>query len=357
MSDQSQKTEQPTKKRLDKARKEGRFAVSREFVSALQFVAALIMLSSWSANWFAGLRRTTQSMMMRAFEKDLSAADLVQLGVVAMRDIFVPIFTAGGLLLLITLGIQLSTTKLGFSMQRLAPAWNKMSPFGKLKQLPKQNLFATVQLVATLVLCSFALYTLALRNANDLFLLPVTPLDSGTTRVFDSIIDLMWRAAMVFMIFGCIDLFRQIQRHNSEMRMSKQEIREESKEMEGSPLVKSRIRRLQRALRQRKMLQAVPTATAVIVNPTHFAIAIKYEIGAATAPMVVAKGKNHLALRIRRLATEHSVPIVENPPLAQALYKSAGLNSEIPPHFYRAIAEVLAFVFQALNKTVAPRSR
>jgi flagellar biosynthetic protein FlhB len=140
-----------------------------------------------------------------------------------------------------------------------------------------------------------------------------------------------------------------VRRHKSGQRMSKQEIRDELKEVEGNPQMKARIRRLQRDRARRQMMKEVPKATAVIVNPTHFAVAIRYQLDSMAAPMVVAKGKNYLALRIRQKAVEHQVPIIENPPVAQALYKSVDVGQEIPAHLYRAVAEILAYIFKLMN--------
>jgi flagellar biosynthetic protein FlhB len=151
------------------------------------------------------------------------------------------------------------------------------------------------------------------------------------------------------LVFGCIDLFRQMRRHNSELKMSKQEIREEMKDVEGNPQMKARIRRLQRDRARKQMMKEVPKATAVITNPTHFAVAIRYNMESMAAPVVVAKGKNYLALRIKQKAIDHDIPIIENPPLAQALYKSVDVGQEIPPHLYRAIAEILAYIFKLMN--------
>jgi flagellar biosynthetic protein FlhB len=134
------------------------------------------------------------------------------------------------------------------------------------------------------------------------------------------------------------------------MKMSRQEVRDELKESEGSPEIKMRIRRLRRDLRRRRMMQAIPTATAVIVNPTHYAVALRYDHESMAAPVVVAKGRNYLALRIRQLAVHHQVPLIENPPLAQALYKSVDVGQEIPQHLYRAVAEILAYVFRIMNR-------
>ena len=131
--------------------------------------------------------------------------------------------------------------------------------------------------------------------------------------------------------------------------MTKQEIRDEVKEVEGSPLMKQRIRRLRRDVARRRMMQEVAKATAVIVNPTHYAVALRYSMSSAGAPTVVAKGKNYLALRIKQRAIDNQVPLVENPPLAQALYKSVDVGQEIPAQFYRAVAEILAYIHRLMN--------
>jgi flagellar biosynthetic protein FlhB len=172
---------------------------------------------------------------------------------------------------------------------------------------------------------------------------------AGAVHVAASIQALLWKAAFVFVVFGAVDLLRQKRRYQQDLKMSKQEIRDEFKEVEGSPLMKQRIRKLRRDMSRRRMMHAVPTATAVIVNPTHYAVALKYDMDTPGAPRVVAKGKNYLALRIRQKAIDNQVPLIENPPLAQALYKNVDVGQEIPAIFYRAVAEVLAYIFKLMN--------
>src|SRR5205085_4386499 len=173
------------------------------------------------------------------------------------------------------------------------------------------------------------------------------------TVISESLKHLLWKAAYLFLAISCLDLLRVIRRHNKSLRMTKQEVRDEFKETEGNPQIKSRIRRIQRDLARRNMMKEVSKATAVIVNPTHYSVAIRYEMESMAAPRVLAKGKNYLARRIRELALQHEIPIIENQPLAQALYKSAEVGQEIPPHLYRAVAEVLAYIFKLMN----PRRR
>jgi flagellar biosynthetic protein FlhB len=222
----------------------------------------------------------------------------------------------------------------------------------RLRELPRQNFTSAVKAALLLGLMCFAVYGITVENLNSFLLLPLSSMQVGLARVAAPIEQLLWKIAGLLMIFGAIDLVRQRMRYNRDLRMSKQEIREELKESEGDPHIKGRIRRLRRELLRRKMMQDVPTATAVIVNPTHFAVAIKYESSSMTSPLVVAKGKNYLALRIRQKAVEHGVPIIENPPLARALYDSAEVGQEIPVQFYRAIAEVLAYIYRMMGRTV-----
>jgi flagellar biosynthetic protein FlhB len=144
-------------------------------------------------------------------------------------------------------------------------------------------------------------------------------------------------------------LLRQRIQHTGDMKMSKQDIKDESKQNEGNPQLKAQVRRLQRDMRRRNMMKDVPKATAIIVNPTHYAVAIRYKMSAMAAPTILAKGKNFLALRIRHLANEHQIPIIENPALAQALYKSAEVGQEIPGHLYKAVAEVLAYIYRLMK--------
>jgi flagellar biosynthesis protein FlhB len=162
----------------------------------------------------------------------------------------------------------------------------------------------------------------------------------------------LWKAAGVFVLFGCTDFFRQYRKHMGALKMTKEEVKEENKRNEGDPQIKGKIRRLRRDLLRRQMIREVPKATAVIVNPTHFAVAIKYDMETMPCPIVVAKGKNWLALRMRQIAVENEVPIIENPPLARALYSAIDVGRAIPPEFYRAMAEILAYIYKIMGHKV-----
>jgi flagellar biosynthesis protein FlhB len=176
------------------------------------------------------------------------------------------------------------------------------------------------------------------------------PIQVAITGMFEVIRGLLWQIVGLAVLIGCIDLFRKYRKHQEGLRMTKQEVKDEVKESEGRPEVKQRIRSIQRNMLRRQMMNAVPTATVVVVNPTHYAVALKYELDGMAAPVVVAKGKNFLAQRIRDRARENGVLIVENVMVARALYKSVHVGQEIPPQLYRAVAEVLAYVYEVMER-------
>ena len=349
MPDKSGKTEQPTQRRLEKARKEGQFFSAKEFVSALQFLVFLGLLSSGGGAWMRGFQVTTRELMALAFTRELTAQSLVH----AVWQTFwrhgLPLAGAGIAIVVVTVGFRLVTTGFGFSLKKLMPDAQRFNPLKKLTDLPKQSLPSLVQAAILMPVFLWAVYAMARDKMEALLALPMQSVEAGSAFLTSSLMELFWKAAGVFVVFGAVDLFRQLKKHKTELRMSKQEIREEQKEGEGNPQMKSRIRRLQRDRARKQMMKEVPTATALVVNPTHFAVAIKYQLDGTSAPMVVAKGKNYLALRIRQKATGHQVPIIENPPLAQALYAAVDVGQEIPPHLYRAVAEILAYVFKLMN--------
>src|SRR5579864_22060 len=336
MSDRSQKTEQATARRVDRARREGQFPVAKQFVAAAQFLAFTAIVSRWGGAWLDQVRHSTRFLILRAFSSSLTIADCIRLTGDLLYRMFLPLTIAGGALLAITLGAQLAVTRFGVSTKKLAPDVGRLSPLARLRELPRQNLPALIQAMVLLPLFGAAVYFICRNRFAEYFVLPLEGVETGVRQVGDSLATLLWNGAGVFMLFGSIDLVRQRMRYRRDLRMSRQEIRDEFKETEGNPQMKMRIRRIVRDRLRRNMMKEIHTATAVIVNPTHYAVAIRYQMEWMSAPKVVAKGKNYLALRIRERAVNHQVPLVENPPLAQALYKSADVGQEIPAHLYRA---------------------
>ncbi len=350
MADKSQQTEKPTQRQLDKARKEGQFPVSKEFVNGVTFLVFVVLLGYYGRTWLAGLVDTSKIVLHRSFHVELTPMVLRELLYVLGQRLVYPLMIAGAILAGSSFVVHLMVTRLGFAFNKLAPDFARLNPAKALANVKRQSLTGFVQALILMPVFTLAVYFIAQDNLPAFMQLPFQAVDSGLRRVTSAIGDLLWKAVYLFMIWGAIDLFRQTKRFQQEMRMSKQEIRDEAKESDGNPQVKQQIRRLQREALRRRMMSQVPTATAVIVNPTHYAVAIRYHVESMSTPVVVAKGKNYLALRIRQKAIENLVPIVENPPLAQALYASVEVGQEIPANFYRAIAEILAYIYKLRGK-------
>ncbi len=349
MADQGQKTEKATQRRIKKAREEGNFPSARVFIGALQFLAFVWILHSWGGLWIAAIHRNLGLLLDHALEASLDNRFLLSLSLDLLKQTLLPLAILGGALMVVTLAAQFFVTGFGLSLKKLTPDARRLNPMARLKELPRQNIPSFFQAVVMLPVFAAAVYFVVRDNLESFLALPLKSPIAGASQVAVTLESLLWKASFLFMIFGSIDLFRQKRRYQQDLRMSKQEIRDEMKEVEGNPLMKSRIRRIRRDLARRRMMHEVPKATAVIVNPTHYAIALRYDMQSAGAPTVVAKGKNYLALRIRQKAIEAGVPLIENPPLAQALYKSVDVGQEIPAQFYRAVAEILAYVYRLMN--------
>jgi flagellar biosynthesis protein FlhB len=349
LPDRSGKTEEPTQRRLLKARREGQFAAARELVAALQFAVFLALLEFGGAGWWRGFRASVRTVWSGAFQRDLTGLDLERLAWSLFWRHGLPLALAGFGVTAVTVAFRLVTTRFGFSWKKLAPDPARLNPLAKLREMPRQNLSSLVEASVLLPLFLWAVFVIAREKLDAFLALPLGSIESGASFLAGSLFQLFWKAAGLFLVFGSVDFFRQLRRHRQDLRMSKQELKEEVKELEGNPQMKARVRRLQRDRARRNMMKEVPKATAVVVNPTHYAVAIRYRMEDMAAPAVVAKGKNYLARRIREMAIEHQIPIIENPPLAQALYKSVQVGQDIPPHLYRAVAEILAYVFKLMN--------
>jgi flagellar biosynthetic protein FlhB len=350
MSDSSQRTEKPTPRRLEKARKEGRFPVSREALSAAVLATSVYLIIEHLPAWIEGYRALARFVIGAAFQGPLTIRGLLRLWQVLAVEALWPVAAAGGLVIVCALGVQMAMTGGGFSTAKLAPSFERLNPMSRLQSLPSQNLFQVAQ--ATAVLAVFALI-LAVKMPDwlpSMSRLILLPLGEGLRAVGAEIEDLLKKAVLLFAAFGSVDYLRERMRFQKGLRMTKQEIRDEAKESEGNPQIKQRIRRLQRDALRRRMMSQVPKAAAVIVNPTHYAIALAYDPASLAAPKVVAKGRNYLARRIREIALAHEIPIIENPPLARSLYKYVEVGQEIPAQFYRAVAEILAYLYRLMRR-------
>jgi flagellar biosynthetic protein FlhB len=341
----SSKTEQATPKRKEKAREEGQVARSRELpgVIALGAVAGVIALMAPTSitHWTTFYRNTLYAASAGNFESNGPLFFWTALEV--MRWI-VPILLAAMVLSafsgLAQGGINFAPAALAFKFERFNPA-SKLgqifSPLGLSNLLKSLLPFGAILWIAVNAVGT---------NWNTLVHSSTLGLRLFTSFVGSIVFAFTWKAGLVLLCWSFIDYVLTMMKMTGDMKMTKQEVRQEHKETDGNPAIKSRIRRLQRSMRRRQALKATATATVVVTNPTHYAVALRYE-NSMSAPEVVAKGMNLLAEKIKQLARDSGIMLVENKSLAQALYKSVEVGDSIPAKLYQAVAEILAIVFRA----------
>jgi flagellar biosynthetic protein FlhB len=243
-----------------------------------------------------------------------------------------------------------------FSAEALAPNLERMSPAKKLGQMFSVAGLAPAakSLIPFSVLLYLGITILSRDWGMFLHAAQMPPRQLGQL-AYEAVLEICWKSTLVLLLWSGIDYLLQRQKLERDLRMSKQDLRDEYKETTGNPSVKARMRRLQRQMRRRRMMKEAERATVVVTNPTHFAVALEYRAEMA-APVLIAKGINALALQIKEVARWHEIPVVENPPLAQALYRSVELGQTIPAKLYAAVAEILAFIYRAEMRARAQRS-
>lgn len=341
----SSKTEQATPKRREKAREKGQVARSRELpgVFAIAAMAGVLALMAPSAvtHWTVLYRNTINAAATGDIE---SNGPVLFWSTVEVMRWIAPILMAG---MAVSVLSGLAQGGFNFAPEALALKFERFNPADKLGQIFSpvglSNLLKSLlPFGAILWITVIALRTHweAMVLASSLGLRPFTSLIGSMA------VELTWKSVLVLAAWSAVDYFLTLKKMDSDMKMTKQEIREEYKETDGNPQIKSRIRQLQRAMRRKQSLQAAATATVIVTNPTHYAVALRYEME-MPAPVVVAKGRNLLAERIKQLARDNGIMLVENRPLAQALYKSVEVGDSIPSKLYQAVAEILALVFRA----------
>jgi flagellar biosynthesis protein FlhB len=351
LSDKSSRSEKPTQKKLDKAREQGRFASSRHVLPAVQFLVALKVMERYflqDAADFAGAWRLPLRLAGTAAQRP--AEDLVAL-IQNSVHLFTPaLYSAAFAIFAVSIAAQLLMTSGQLAPQKLAPDFGRLNPFPRLGGMFGSNWTQFVRAALLFPLLAALAYWL-LKEPYDRVRIGVSiPLRSVMASSFALVLFVLKLSAIAICVYGAWDWIQEWKKHGEELAMTKQEVKDEHKESEGNPEVKGRMRRLMRQMSKNRMMSAVPKATMVIVNPTHFAVALQYDHEEMAVPKVVAKGIDHMALRIREVARQNQVPIIENPPLAQSLYKSVEIGQEIPAHLYRAVAEVLAYVYRVAGR-------
>jgi flagellar biosynthetic protein FlhB len=349
--DDAQRTEEPTQKRLDEALKKGDVVKSTELSSFVMLAGgtlALVLFGQNAARQFTG---NFTVFLANPGEMTLDAGGMAVLMQKCMLGLFAIVAPAFGLMLVAALAGHLLQHRPFFSTEKIKPSLSKLSPIAGFKRLfGLDALVNLVKGVAKIVLVGTAAFLAVWPERSRLAsALDMNPL--GVASLAITLIGKMLIASLIVLAaIAALDYFYQRQRFLARHRMTRQELKDEIKQSEGDPTVKARIRQIRLERSKKRMIAAVPGANVVIVNPTHYAVALKYESGKMAAPVCVAKGMDHLALTIRKVAEENDVPIVENPPLARALYAAVDLDEPIPPEHYKAVAQIIGYVMRLANK-------
>ncbi|WP_037493229.1 flagellar biosynthesis protein FlhB [Sneathiella glossodoripedis] len=349
--DDAQKTEEPTQKKLEDAHKKGQVAKSQELGHWFMTMGISLVI----VVFIAGLGKGLTFDLFKFIEQPHNIpVDSFQL-----RDIFQDLGFAVVAVLAPVLGILMLFGLTGaiiqhrpvFTFEKIKPSLNKISLFGGVKRLFSLKSFAEfIKGILKLVLVGSIAFLFVAPEMDELQMVMTYDMIGVLSLVQQQILSLLLGVASVMAVIAGLDYMYQRYNHAKELRMTKQEIKDENKQSEGDPMIKSRLRALRMQRSRQRMMQAVPAADVVVTNPTHYAVALKYDQEVDGAPMVLAMGMDNIALKIREIANENEIPIVENPPLARALYASCELEQEIPFEHYRAVAEIIGYVMRLKKK-------
>ena len=352
--DDSEKTEEPSQKRLEEALKRGDVVKSQEVNTWFIMAGATLVLMAFSASMSRDPTATMSGLIANSWQISVDGPALPALFKKIGGEIVAAVAIPFLVLMLAALGGNLVQHKLVWSFEGLMPKLSKLSPMAGLQRLMSKQAIANFgKGLVKIVVVGAVLASLmwperehmeALVHADPAALLPY---------VFTITLKLMGTVVAMLAVVAAGDYLFQYRQWYEKQKMSLRELKEEFKQSEGDPTIKGKLKQMRQARMRKRMMAAVPKASVIITNPTHFAVALQYERGMA-APICVAKGVDALALKIREIATEHRIPIVENPPLARALHATVQIDQVIPPEHYKAVAEVIGYVMR-LRRTVAAR--
>jgi flagellar biosynthetic protein FlhB len=352
-SDQ-EKTEEPTQRKLDKAREDGQVPRSRELTTFMMLLCGIVAL--WSVG--GGMRESLSNVMETAFSFDRAQAfdvmPMIKTGQEMAKEgmlSLVPLFL---IMLIVALVSPNLLSGPMISAKSLKPQLSKLNPIKGIKKLfSEQALVELGKVIAKSVLIGIVLALFLMSRLDEFRGLMHQPLEQAIANALSQVFQVAMLLVLTLIVAAGIDVPFQLFQHTKKLRMTKHDIKQEHKESDGDPLLKSRIRAQQQEMARGRMMQEVPKADVVINNPTHFSVALKYgdDMG---APRVIAKGRNDVAAKIREIAQENNVPMIEAPPLARALYHNVDIGREIPMELFNAVAEVLAWAFSLKKNIVTP---
>lgn len=346
--DQSEKTEEPSERKLQDARKEGQVVQSKEIKNATTLIAGIVLIA-WIAP-FLMKQFTNIGAYYISHVHDIRVTDPIELKIYIFSigtEFFKLLAMPFALFIFCAIVAEVSQVGFMFTPKKIEIDPNKLNPMSGLKRMfNTQKLVDTFKDVIKIIVVTLVCY---ISVSPRIAAIPVLPSVSiiGTLDLLKEIcVTMVFAVAILMTIVAAADWFWTRYTHRKKLRMSKQDKKDEYKQMEGDPKIKAKLHAIRMEKFRKRMLQSVPTATVVITNPTHYAVALKYDIDEMMAPLVVAKGVDFLAGKIKEIANENDVTIVENPPLARALYASVDVDEEIPPEHFKAVAEVIGYVMR-----------
>ena len=353
----AEKSEQPTAKKLDDARKEGQVAKSQEVATAFSLLALFVILRifyPFMGNNFKSIFERVYNnipVVARTYDGFLPVATITS--ILSNAILTMLLLTAPFLIIGFLTAFLCDLVQVGFkpTSKPLQPKLSKLNPISGMKKIfSARKLFELGKSILKLAVMAVVIYSFFTGRTESLFLLYDMPLSQAIGLMGNLIISLGLRIAAAYMVIAIIDLIYQRRKFTKDMMMTKQEVKDEYKNSEGDPAVKSAQKRRMMEASRRRMMQQLPQADVVITNPTHYAVAIKYDAEESDAPVVIAKGADYLAQKIKEIARDNDVEIVENKPLARMLYANVEVGELVPPELYKAVAEVLAYVYHLKGK-------
>ncbi len=352
-----EKTEPATEKKLRDAREDGKVSKSKELTAAFDLLVLFLVLKVFISFIGEGMIQVypyTYNLMpdfVEQFAVDCSVkqvSSFMLTVILMMFKVTAPFFAFG---VAVTLVVSIVQVGWKVTAKPLKPKGDKFNPINGFKRIiSKDSIFELVKSILKIAIIIYVAYTAVKDDVNDIFILYDMSLNQAIALCGSVIINAGFKISLVYFVVGVADFAYQRHRFNEEMKMTKQEVKDEYKNTEGNPEIKGRQRQRMREASRQRMMQDVPKADVVITNPTHLAVAIKYDAEVSKAPIVLAKGEDYLAQKIRESAKEHNIEIVENKPLARMLYANVDVGAEIPPELYQAVAEILAMVYNMKNR-------
>jgi flagellar biosynthetic protein FlhB len=349
--DGQEKTEQATGKRVNDSRDEGKVAKSVEINSLAIFTTGLLMI--FMTQKYIGTRLSDFSI--RIFNSldvlDLNKDFFQNFAKECLYFLLVTLAPVFGALVAVALIVNIAQVGFKFTLKSMVPSLNKFNPISGLKRIfiSTRSLVEVVKSLVKLAIIGGFTYSVLSQLISNASMLAELTIPEVVNYMTESAYTLLWKIALVYALIAAVDFIYQRFKFKNELMMTKQEVKEENKQSEGDPQIKARIRKLQYQSAKNRMMKDVPTADVVITNPTHYAVALRYNVQKDSAPKVLAKGMDELAQRIKAVAAENGVPIHEDVQLARALYKYCNIGDEIPAKLFKAVAQILAYIFKLKN--------